>query len=86
MIQIFGNFLDNLFTNENLEKAQVFGDFVERPQQDEHLTLGFSPSAIPIRKRWRNNGLSADYVANYLATFFPTKDSDMSKHRRTSFL
>ncbi|MGD1910534.1 MAG: DUF6272 family protein [Rivularia sp. (in: cyanobacteria)] len=75
MIQIFGNFLDNLFTNENLEKAQVFGDFVERPQQDEHLTLGFSPSAIPIRKRWRNNGLSADYVANYLATFFPTKDN-----------
>lgn len=75
MIQIFGNFLDNLFTNENLEKAQVFGDFVERPQQEEHLTLGFSPSAIPIRKRWRNNGLSADYIANYLATFFPTKDN-----------
>ncbi len=73
MIQIFGNFLDNLLTKDNLEKAEVFGDFVERPQQEEHLTLGFSPSAIPIRKRWRNNGLSADYVANYLATFFPIK-------------
>ena len=46
---------------------------MERPQQDEHLTVGFSPSAIPIRKRWRNNGLSADYIANYLATFFPIK-------------
>ncbi|MEM9923637.1 MAG: DUF6272 family protein [Cyanobacteria bacterium P01_D01_bin.50] len=76
MIQIFGNFLDNLFINEDLEKAQIFGDFVERPQQDEHLTLGFSPSAIPIRKRWRNNGLSADYIANYLATYFPTKDNE----------
>ena len=71
MIQIFGNFLENLFTKENLEEAQVFGNFVERPQQDEHLTVGFSPSAIPIKKRWRNNGLSADYIANYLATFFP---------------
>ena len=73
MIQIFGNFLENLFNKDNLEKTQVFGDFVERPQQEEHLTLGFSPSAIPIRKRWRNNGLSADYLANYLATFFPIK-------------
>ena len=73
MIQIFGNFLENLFTQDNLEQTQVFGDFVEKPQQEEHLTLGFSPSAIPIRKRWRNNGLSADYIANYLATFFPIK-------------
>ncbi|MEO1430541.1 MAG: ATP-binding protein [Cyanobacteria bacterium J06633_8] len=71
MIQIFGNFLETLFNKDNLGKALVFGDYVERPQQDEHLTLGFSPSAIPIKKRWRNNGLSADYIANYLATFFP---------------
>ena len=71
MIQIFGNFLENLFNKDNLEKSQVFGDYVERPQQDEHLTVGFSPSAIPIKKRWRNNGLSADYIANYLATFYP---------------
>ncbi len=76
MIQIFGNFLENLLTKDNLEKAQVFGDYVERPQQDEHLTLGFSPSAIPVKKRWRNNGLSADYVANYLATFYPINASN----------
>lgn len=73
MIQIFGNFLENLLAKDNLEKAQIFGNYVEKPQQDEHLTLGFSPSAIPIKKRWRNNGLSADYIANYLATFFPIK-------------
>lgn len=76
MIQIFGNFLENLISKDNLEKTQVFGNFVERPQQEEHLTLGFSPSAIPIRKRWRNNGLSADYIANYLATFFPIKTDE----------
>lgn len=76
MIQIFGNFLENLLTNENLETSQVFGDFVERPQQEEHLTVGFSPSTIPVKKRWRNNGLSADYVANYLATFFPPKTDE----------
>lgn len=73
MIQIFGNFLENLLVKDNLEKAYIFGDYVEKPQQDEHLTLGFSPSAIPIKKRWRNNGLSADYIANYLATFYPIK-------------
>ncbi|MGB6298276.1 MAG: DUF6272 family protein [Rivularia sp. (in: cyanobacteria)] len=75
MIQIFGNFLENLLTKDNLEKAQIFGDYVERPQQDEHLTVGFSPSAIPVKKRWRNNGLSADYIANYLATFYPIQAS-----------
>ena len=71
MIQIFGNFLENLLAKDNLEKAQIFGDYVERPQQDEQLTVGITPSAIPIKKRWRNNGLSADYIANYLATFYP---------------
>lgn len=75
MIQIFGNFLENLLAKDNLEKAQIFGDYVEKPQQDEHLTVGFSPSAIPIKKRWRNNGLSADYIANYLATFYPIQAS-----------
>ena len=79
MIQIFGNFLENLFTKDNLEETEIFGDFVERPQQEEHLTVGFSPSAIPIRKRWRNNGLSADYIANYLATFFPIKADEPNR-------
>ena len=70
VIQIFSRFLENLFNQEQIGGAQIFGYFVERSPNQEHLTLRFAPSAIPIQKRWRNNGLSADFVANYLCTFF----------------
>lgn len=54
--------------------VQVFGDFVESTRKKENLTLGFSPSSIPISERWRNNGLSADYVAEYLANVLNVDD------------
>ena len=80
VIQIFSKFLENLFNQEQIEKAHVFGCFVDKPSNQEHLTLSFAPSAIPLQKRWRNNGLSADFVANYLCTFFPGHDeSDASE-------
>lgn len=75
MIQIFSKFLENLFNQEHIEKSHIFGCFVEKPSSQEHLTLSFAPSAIPIQKRWRNNGLSADFVANYLCTFFTENNS-----------
>lgn len=37
----------------------------------EHLTLAFSPSNAPLRDRWRNNGLSADFLGDYAITFLP---------------
>ncbi len=49
---------------------QIFGDFVELPKPEEYLTLGFSPSSISLKKRWKNNGLSADFIADYFKTFF----------------
>ncbi len=50
---------------------EIFGDFIQNPPLGtEYLILGFSPSSASIKKRWRNNGLSADFVANYLSTFF----------------
>lgn len=56
---------------------KIFGDFHENlPDEHEFLILGFSPSSIPIQQRWRNNGLSADFVADYLTTFFPIIDQD----------
>ncbi|MEM1394031.1 MAG: DUF6272 family protein [Cyanobacteria bacterium P01_D01_bin.116] len=55
---------------------QVFGDFVESTHKKENLTLGFSPSSVPISERWRNNGLSADYIAEYLATVLNTNDNE----------
>ena len=82
MIQIFSKFLENLFNQEQFEKVQKFGDFVEKPPNQEHLTLSFTPSAIPVQKRWRNNGLSADFVANYLCTFFADTNGKNTVNRR----
>ncbi len=56
--------------------VQVFGDFVESTRKKENLTLGFSPSSVPIDGRWRNNGLSADYIAEYLATVLNADDNE----------
>ncbi|GAB4211138.1 MAG: DUF6272 family protein [Synechococcales cyanobacterium] len=51
---------------------QVFGDYQDQlTSGSEYLVLCFSPSARPLKERWRNNGLSADFMADYMATFFP---------------
>ena len=64
---IFGNFLDNL--------AELGNDI-------DSLELSFSPSSRPIKQRWRNNRLSAHFVADYLSTFFPMSDDDPNSERR----
>jgi len=52
--------------------TQVFGDFKDDlPLSQEYLVISFSPGSIPLKQRWRNNGLSADFIADYLTTFFP---------------
>ena len=56
--------------------TRIFGHFIEqKDDHGEHLEIGFSPTSIPIQQRWRNNGLSADFLADYLSTFFPGDDS-----------
>ncbi|MGL5196592.1 MAG: DUF6272 family protein [Chroococcales cyanobacterium] len=60
--------------------TEIFGDFIEDlPTGTEYLILGFSPASIPLKQRWRNNGLSADFLADYLTTFFPTNDETASQ-------
>ncbi len=64
---------------------EVYGDFIEdlySVDNDDSLVLTFSPSSRPIKQRWRNNRLSAHFVADYLATFFPVSDEDPSSERR----
>lgn len=57
--------------------TQLFGDFIETEgHAEEYLKIGFSPSSIPLQQRWRNNGLSADFLAGYLSTFFPSEDNE----------
>lgn len=50
----------------------TLGEFCDSlPDTQEYLTLGFSPSAQARNVRWRNYGLSADFLGDYFATFFP---------------
>lgn len=52
--------------------AQVFGEFTEDfSERSEFLVLGFSPSSLPIQSRWKTNGLSADFLGDYVKNFFP---------------
>ena len=61
---------------------QVFGDFVEQESGDEYLLIHFLPTSLPIQQRWRNSGLSADFLAVYWATFFPAHDVSSQKRQR----
>ena len=65
--------------------VKIFGDFHDdKIKSDEYLILGFSPSSIPLKQRWRNNGLSADFLADYLATFFPAKEMELGIFNKQS--
>ena len=57
--------------------TQIFGHFIEElPKQEEYLTIGFSPSSLSLKKRWKNNGLSADFIADYFKMFFISNQVD----------
>lgn len=62
---------------------QTFGEFTDNiPASDEYLTLHFSPSSAPRRRRWGNYGLSADFLGDYFAAFFPGDEVPDSKINR----
>jgi hypothetical protein len=54
--------------------CDIFGAYSEEVPEGEYLMLGFSPGSIPLKERWRTNGLSADFIADYLQTFFIGKE------------
>ena len=58
----------------------TFGDYLELTNEHEYLEICFSPSSLPIQRRWRHNGLSADFLADYCGTFFPAHEQ--SRPRR----
>lgn len=65
--------------------AQFYGDFRENlPDNHEFLIIGFSPSAIPIQQRWRNNGISADFIADYLATLLSANEDNSTLQQKRS--
>jgi len=62
---------------------QIFGDFIESfPPAQDSLELTFTPSSLPIKKRWRSNRLSANFVADYFSNFLPVDEDDPAHERR----
>jgi hypothetical protein len=53
-------------------------------EKSEYLALSFSPLSAPIRSRWRNNGLSADFLGDFVTTFFSAEGDvpDASAHQK----
>ena len=65
-----------------MSMTQIYGDYIEKKGEiGEHLKIGFSPTCIPLQQRWRTNGLSADFLADYYSTFFPGKDPASAKRQ-----
>ena len=60
-------------TNKIVEE-RILGDFIRVPPSKEYLILSFSSGLIPSSEKWRNNCLSADFIANYLSTCFQGSD------------
>ncbi|MEG3991299.1 hypothetical protein QUA13_29970 [Microcoleus sp. S28C3] len=62
---------------------QIFGDFVASfsPEQDS-LELTFTPSSLPIKKRWRSNRLSANFIADYFSNFLRVDEENPAHKRR----
>lgn len=66
---------------------EIFGDFHnDIPTNHEFLMIGFFPHSLPLNERWRNNGLSADFIADYLTTFFPVNENEPATLERQAQL
>jgi hypothetical protein len=62
--------------------VKIFGNFIEMGDTQEYLIVSFSSASLSLQDRWRNNSLSADFLANYWGTFFPVHNT-LSIRQRT---
>lgn len=60
---------------------KTFGNFTEMSVAQEYLIISFSSATLSIQDRWRNNSLSADFLANYWGTFFPAHPTESKQQR-----
>ena len=64
---------------------QIFGDFLEDfILAHDCLQVIFNPTSAPIKKRWRNNRLSANFIADYFSSFLPIDINDPNQKERIS--
>jgi hypothetical protein len=62
------------------ESVQIFGDYEGIvPIQGESLSMVFSPSNLPLKRRWENNGLSADFIADYFKNFYVSRREEVGE-------
>ena len=62
---------------------QIFGEFIETfPPEKDSLELTFTPTSVPLKERWRNNRLSAYFIADYFTTFLPLDDAQYEQKIR----
>jgi hypothetical protein len=56
----------------------IYGNFTEKPEMkgEEYLSIQFSPSSQPLKKRWENNGLSADFISEYFKIFYTSQQEE----------
>lgn len=66
-----------------IQTVTTFGDYQPKPESEEYLCLCFSASSLPLQQLWRNNGLSADFLADYFVTFFPAENGEAQQRRQT---
>ena len=63
--------------------VQIFGEFLEQiPVSNDYLTLNFSPTSAARKRRWEHNGISADFLGDYFAAFFPGDAASEKKINR----
>ncbi|OKH38768.1 ATP-binding protein [[Phormidium ambiguum] IAM M-71] len=62
---------------------QIFGEFLaEIPVSHDYLTLNFSPTSETRKRCWEHNGISADFLGDYFAAFFPGDPTAKNKINR----
>lgn len=66
-----------------MHPASTYGDFTDLISDDglEGLTIVFSPTSISLKERWKNNSLSADFMADYFANFYAGETSEQVGRR-----
>lgn len=62
---------------------EIIGDFIKTfPPENDSLELNFTPDSERIKHRWRNQRLSAHFVADYFTNFLPFERKDFEDKER----
>ncbi len=70
-------------SQDNTQSSEIFGNFIKSfPPENDSLEIAFTPSSRPIKQRWKNNRLSAHFVADYFNNFLPSDDEDPNREHR----